>query len=412
MLFVVQRPCSPVGANRHLTTIRISQRAGMLQPTAVNSILDDVREYQQQGKHPISLMRGEPDLATPSHIVDAGVGALAGGRTTYPNNQGELELRNAVARKIQRQQGIEYSPEKEILITSGATFGIYAALQSVLDPGDEVLLPDPLYDAYRSVITLVGAISRTVPTAIVDGRFSIDPKAFAAACGMRTRALLLNTPWNPTGCVLRQDELSDLLKVAEERDLIVISDEIYEALVHDGHRHLSPATISEDARRRTIVVNSFSKTYAMTGWRLGYCSGPAEWIRAMYLVLQQSSRGPTTFVQDAGVAALDGPQECVDQMRRQYSARRRQVSDALSGLPGVDVLDPEGGFFAMLDIRQLGADSDDVRRYLLNNFGVVVAHGAAYGPSAEGTLRVSFASGGDNLRLGLEQLRAGLAAFA
>jgi aspartate/methionine/tyrosine aminotransferase len=157
------------------------------------------------------------------------------------------------------------------------------------------------------------------------------------------------------------------------------------------------------------VVNGFSKTYAMTGWRLGYCAGPTELIRAAYLVLQQSSRGPATFVQDAGVAALRGPQECVAEMQREYAARRAQVCDALAGLRGVTVMPPEGGFFAMLDIRGLGQPSDTVRRRLLEAAGVVVVHGAAYGPAGEGTLRVSFASGGENLKEGLRRLREGLA---
>src|SRR4029077_11418336 len=180
--------------------------------------------------------------------------------------------------------------------------------------------------------------------------------------------------------------------LAEERNLVVISDEIYENIVYDGHRHVSPATISAGARERTVIVNSFSKTYAMTGWRLGYCAGPAPLIAAMYLVLQQSSRGPATFVQDAGVAALNGPQECVAAMRAEHARRREQVSATLSGINGVRVLPPEGGFFTIVDVRGLGAPSDEIRRRLLHEQGVVVVHGSAYGPAGEGTLRISFAS--------------------
>ncbi len=385
-----------------------ARRVAALRPTAVNAITAEVRELKRQGHATVSLMRGEPDLATPAHIVAAAVESLHAGRTSYPNNRGEPKLCEAVAAKLARQTGVSYSPTDEILITTGATFGIHAALTAMLDPGDEVLVPQPIYDAYQSAIVLAGAISHAVPARIVDDRFTLDPDTLAAACGPRTRALLLNSPWNPTGTVFRRAEIEQLLEFARERDLVVISDEIYEEIVYDGRTHVSPVTLSDDAASRTIIVNSFSKTYAMTGWRLGYCAAPAEIAAAMFLVLQQSSRGPSTFVQDAGTAALSGPQDCVTGMREEYQQRRDQVVAALEDLPGVRVLVPEGGFFVMLDVHELGEDSNEIRRRLLHEHGVVVVHGAAYGKSAEGTLRVSFASGGANLQEGLERLRGGL----
>ena len=395
-----------------MSSPRISSRVSSLRPTVVNAILSEVQEYKQSGGQPISLMRGEPDLATPVHIVDAANRALASGRTAYPNNQGEPSLRQSVARKLQRHKTGEYAPDAEILITTGATLGVYSALAAVLDAGDEVLLPEPVYDAYLSVVLSLGAIARQVPAKINDGRFVLAPDDFASACGPRTRAMLLNTPWNPTGTVLRRDELTSLMSVAEQKNLVVISDEIYESIVYPPHEMTSPATLSDDARQRTVIVNSLSKTYAMTGWRLGYCAGPAELIRAMSLVLQQSSRGPATFVQDAGVEAIDGSQECVAEMRAEYFNRRQLVGDSLAGLPSVDIIVPEGGFFVMLDVRRMGISSEEIRRRLLTEFGVVVVHGSAYGPSAEGTLRVSFATGGDNLKNGLDRLRNGLAAIS
>lgn len=383
-------------------------RIAALRPTAVNAILAEVRQAQAQGRAVVSLMRGEPDLPTPAHIVESAVESLRGGRTRYPNNQGEPALRDAVAEKIERQSGVRYDPEGEILITTGATLGIHAALHAVLDPGDEILLPEPIYDAYQPAISLAGGVPRPVPSCLAGDRFEPDLEALARVCGPRTRALLLNTPWNPVGTVLRRAELAALMELAAARNLVVISDEIYESILYDVREHLSPAAISDDARRRTVMVNSFSKTYAMTGWRLGYCAGPPALIRAMYLVLQQASRGPATFVQDAGAAALRGPQDCVAAMQGEYAARRRQVCEALDGLPGARVLPPEGGFFAMLDIRELGRPSDEVRRRLLQEAGVVVVHGAAYGAAGEGTLRISFAAGGETLREGLVRLRGGL----
>ncbi len=386
----------------------LAKRLELLKPTAVNSILQEVRQLQAEGRSLISLMRGAPDLPTPKHIVTAAQQALAQGRTGYPDNRGEQRLRNAVAGAIRQNGGPEYSPGDEILVTSGATLGLYAALGAVLDAGDEVLVPEPVYDAYLSVILQLGGRPVPVPAVLADGRFHWDPQRVEAACTSRTRAMLVNSPWNPTGTVLTENEWAGFLELAARHDLYVISDEIYESICYEGHRHRTPAALSDDARSRTIIVNSLSKTYAMTGWRVGYCAAPAEVISAMYLVLQQSSRGPATFVQDAAAVALEGPQDCVAAMAAQYALRRKQVLDALADIPAVDVLVPEGGFFAMADARQLGRPSNDIRRELLVDHGVVVMHGGAYGESAAGTLRVSFASGGDNLAQGLERLAAGL----
>jgi aspartate/methionine/tyrosine aminotransferase len=189
---------------------------------------------------------------------------------------------------------------------------------------------------------------------------------------------------------------------------VVISDEIYENLVYDGRRHVSPAPVSENAKGRTILINSLSKSYAMTGWRVGYCAGPEDVIRAMLLVLQQSSRGPATFVQDAAACALSSDQECVRRMTAEYQARRDLMVEHLRGISNVEPLPCEGGLFVMVDIRKLGMPSDEVRKFLLREVGVVVLHGAAYGPGGEGTLRVSFAAGGEILERGLERLREGL----
>lgn len=387
---------------------RTSTRVNGLHPTAVNRILADVRETQQGGVQTVSLMRGEPDFPTPAFIVEAATEALAGGRTTYPNNQGELALRTAIAERLERRMGLRYDPDDQILVTTGATLGLSTALATLLNPGDEVVLPQPIYDAYLPVIDHLGGFTQSVEAKITRGRFTIEPEDLAAACTERTRVLLLNTPWNPTGSVLTRDELAVVMEVAAQRDLVVVSDEIYEEILYDDRVHVSPATLSNDAASRTIIVNSFSKTYAMTGWRLGYCAGPAALIRAMGLALQQSSRGPATFVQDAGAAALQGPQDCITTMLAEYTARRDLVRRRLGDIPGVDLLVPEGGFFAMVDLRQWGQSSDKIRKRLLKEFGVVVAHGAAYGAAAEGMLRVSFASGGENLETGLQRLHSGL----
>ncbi|MEP6715788.1 MAG: aminotransferase class I/II-fold pyridoxal phosphate-dependent enzyme [Terriglobia bacterium] len=370
----------------------------------MNAILAEVRAAQAAGIEISSLMRGEPDFPTPPHIVDACARALHAGRTGYPDNRGEKNFREAVALKLQRDNGLAFDPATEILATSGATFGIYAALTALLNEGDEVLLPDPVYDAYQSPITLAGGRIRKVPSAIVNGRFVLSVEALEAAWTPAVRVLILNTPWNPVGTVLTAAEIAGIEAFCQRRDVVLISDEIYEAITYGGHRHKSPPA--------AVLVNSLSKTYAMTGWRVGYCAGPAKIIQRMFMVLAQSSRGPATFIQDAAAEALGGSQDCVSDMVREYARRREYVILKLSGIPGVEVLAPEGGFFVMLDVRGLGASSNAIRRHLLERHGVVVIHGAAYGSCGEGTLRVSFASGGETLERGLVRLREGLESYA
>ncbi len=299
-------------------------------------------------------------------------------------------------------------------ITDGATLGLYAALGALVERDGTVLLPDPIYDAYAGPIELWGGRPTPVAAEVRDGRFTLTGDQLKASWVSGRDIVLLNTPWNPVGTVLTREELVDIMGFAngEYWDDPVLSDEIYESLVYDGRRHVSPASVSADARERTVVINSLSKTYAMTGWRVGYCAGPEAIIRAMFLILQQSSRGPATFVQDAAACALTSEQDCVLRMTAEYQARRDRVVERLRGIPGVEPLVPEGGLFVMVDVRGLGKPSEDVSRYLMRDAGVVVLHGSAYGPGGEGTLRVSFAAGGETLERGLDRLREGLLRLA
>jgi aspartate aminotransferase len=387
---------------------RIASRVVELRPTAVNAVLREVRQLQAQGRDLVSLLRGQPDTPTPAHIIEAARRALHEGRTGYPDNQGEPSLRRAIAEKLARDNGLGYDPDREILVTDGATLGIAIALGALIDPGDGVMLPDPIYDAYAAAIVLWGGQPLRVDSTIQGGRFRFGRAELESAYRPEARALLLNTPWNPVGTVLSRPELQEIVDFAETRDLWIISDEIYESLIYDGRRHLSPASLSDEARRRTLIINSLSKTYAMTGWRVGYCAGPTAVMGAMTLLLQQASRGPATFVQDAAACALRSDQECVRRMAAEYQARRDLVVDRLRGIPGVEPIVPEGGLFVMVDVRGLGPAAAEIQRFLLRETGVAVLHGSAYGPGGEGTLRVSFAAGGVVLEEGLRRLRKGL----
>jgi aspartate/methionine/tyrosine aminotransferase len=386
----------------------LASRVADLRPTAVNAVLLEARHLQAAGRSLVSLMRGQPDTPTPAFIIEAATRALRAGRTGYADNRGEPELRRAVAAKLARDNGLTYAPDGELLVTDGATCGVFTALAALIEPGDDVLLPEPVYDAYHGPVLSCGGRPVPVAAAVRGGRFIIDRQALESACSPQARLLLLNTPWNPVGTVLAAPELEELLHFVADHDLFLLSDEIYEAFVYDDRRHVSPAGLSPDARARTILVNSLSKTYAMTGWRVGYCAGPAEVIAAMALVLQQFSRGPATFVQDAAAAALRADQGFVAQMTAEYQARRDRLVQQLRGLGRVEPLVPEGGLFVTVDVRRLGLPSDRVRRFLLEEAGVVVIHGAAYGAAGEGTLRISFAAGGSVLDEGAAQLREGL----
>jgi aspartate/methionine/tyrosine aminotransferase len=388
-----------------------ANRVSVLKPTAVNRVLQEARQLEREGRILVSLMRGQPDSATPPPIVEAACEALRRGRTNYPDNQGEPALRRAVAQRLLRDHGLSYDPDREILITDGATGGLCAALGALVQPGDEVLLPDPIYDAYGGPIELWGGKPVGIPSFIAGGRFTFDQAGLEKAWSPRARLILINTPWNPTGTVLRCDELQTVIEFAVAKNLFIISDEIYETLVYHGKKHVSLAGISAEARARTLLVNSLSKTYAMTGWRVGYCAGPAWLIEAMLLVWQQSSRGPPTFVQDAAICALSLGPNHYREMAAEYQKRRDLIIRCLQGIPGVTPLVPEGGLFVMLNIRGLGKSSEEIRRYLLHQAGIVLIHGAAYGPGGEGTLRVSFAAGGASLERGLEKLRHGLLAL-
>ena len=391
---------------------KLAERVSRLQPTAVNRVLQQVRQLEAEGYSLVSLMRGQPDTPTPSHIVEAAMRALRDGRTGYPDNRGEPGLRRAVAEKLQRDQGLTYDPDREILITDGATLGVCAALGALVEPNQDVMRPDPIYDAYSAPIAMWGGRSILVPSEVRDGRFTVNRRSFENALVQDRSPILLNTPWNPVGTVLGREELEDILGFARDHDCPILSDEIYESLVYDGRRHVSPAAVSADGRSRTILINSLSKTYAMTGWRVGYCAGPESVIKAMLLILQQASRGPATFVQDAAACALSSDQESVHRMTRDYQARRDRVIERLEGISGVEPLVPEGGLFVMVDIRGLGKPSEAVSQFLMREAGVVVIHGSAYGPGGEGTLRVSFAAGGETLEQGLERLREGLLRLA
>jgi aspartate/methionine/tyrosine aminotransferase len=286
--------------------------------------------------------------------------------------------------------------------------GVYLALTATLNPGDEVLIFDPGFGPYLSMVGLVGGKPVLVPTREIDGRFRPDPAQVEAKIGPRTRVLLLNSPANPTGIVLAQAELAALGEVAERHDLLIVSDEVYDSIVFDSQQHQSVAALSPEFRKRTVVINSLSKTYAMTGWRVGYNVASADLLRAMREVMQLSGRCVPPFVQHGAVAALSGPQDCVAEMHAEYTRRRARLVDGLNAIPGLRCAAPEGTFYVFVDAREIDPDSWRLARSLLEGAGVVTTPGRHYGPTGEGYLRISFATSIEAIEAGLSRMATAL----
>ncbi len=382
----------------------LASRLSKIKPPAVAQMQKKAHQLEAQGIQLTYLMRGEPDFNTPVHICEAAYEALLAGHTQYSPPQGTLELRRAVAERMIRDFGLSFEPETEIIITTGATMGIYLAIHALIDPGDEVIVPDPIYDPYSTIIQMAGGVPVRVPSNYLSGHFSIPIDVVEAKLTKRTKAILINNPWNPTGSVMTRSELLELADLCETNNLIIISDEIYENIIFGSHSHINLASISPYARKRTILVNSFSKTYAMTGWRLGYNLAPPEMTKAMLQISQQLNRSASTFIQYAGTAAIQGSQEEVISMVDTYTSRRELITQMVSKIDRITFHPPEGTFFALFDIRPYGLDSQNMADFLLEQAKVVVVPGSVYGSEGEGFIRLSFAYSENTLRRGLENI--------
>lgn len=342
---------------------------------------------RRQGEDVILLSIGDPDFDTPPAIVDACVASLRDGNTHYTSIVGEPALRAAIARRHGAMTGVATDPE-QIVAFSGAQNALFAAALCLLDRDDEVISPEPMYVTYEAVIGASGATLVTVPLNRQTG-FHLDPDAIAAAVTGRTRAILLNTPHNPTGAVYTRDELEAVAELCRRHDLWLISDEVYASLTFE-HRHVSPAGLPGMAER-TVVVSSLSKSHAMTGWRIGWAVGPADLAPHLANLSLCMLYGAPGFIQEAAALALEEEPPELAEMREELRQRRDLVCDRLSGLPGVECLRPEGAMFVMLDIRGTGIGAHDFAAGLLNRHDVAVLPADAFGETARGHLRISLA---------------------
>ncbi|MFJ9041620.1 pyridoxal phosphate-dependent aminotransferase [Streptomyces sp. NPDC102406] len=387
---------------------RAATRFDGVQKSATYAVFDMVARLRAQGVEVLDLGGGEPDFDTPVHVVDEAVHALREGFTHYTPSRGLPELLDAISVKLAKDNGITVDPATDVLVTPSAKHALFAALVTVLDPGDELMVPTPSWVSYTAMARLIGAHPVQVGLDGADG-FRITRELLEAHVSPRTKALLVNSPNNPTGHCLTQEEARAISRFAAEHDILLIADEIYEKILYDGREHVSLGALPCCADR-TITVNGFSKGYAMTGWRLGYAAGPTDLMTQMLKVQQHTVGCTGSFVQRGGVAALTGPQEPVREMREQYTHRRELVVDGLNALPGVVCSAPDGAFYAFADIRGTGfADAASFAQWVLERANVALMPGSAFGPGGEGYVRLSFATSPRVLRAAFERIGRALA---
>ncbi len=373
-----------------------SRRALDIAPSGIRKFFDIVATM----KDVISLGIGEPDFDTPEPVVAAGVTTLQAGETHYTPNSGLIELREALNLHMAKLYNVAYDPKMEILVTVGVSEALYLALAATLDPGDEIIFAEPCFVAYDSIAKMVGATPVAVPTT-PDTEFQVTAEAIEAAITERTKALLLASPNNPTGAVIDRERLAAIAEVAAKHDLVVISDEIYDRLVY-GTTHTCFASLP-GMRERTIVLQGFSKDYAMTGWRVGYLAGPAELVAEMVKLHQYLIMSAPTSSQWAALKALEVGEPFVEAMRAEYDRRRRLIVGGLNDL-GLTCTEPKGAFYAFPCIKSTGMDDTEFAEKLLQEEQVAVIPGSAFGPSGAGFVRMAYATAYDKIEIALERI--------
>ena len=380
-----------------MRTDLIADKAASLQPSGIRKFFDIVAEMDDV----ISLGVGEPDFDTPWHIRDEGIYSLEKGRTFYTSNSGLKELRMEIAAYLQRTQGLEYHYLSQIFVTVGGSEAIDLAMRAMINPGDEVLIPQPSYVSYEPCVVMADG-KPVVIELKEENQFRLTPEELEAAITPKTKILVMTFPNNPTGAIMEREDLEKLVPIIEKHDLFVVSDEIYGELTYGGKKHVSIAALP-GMQERTILINGFSKAYAMTGWRLGYACGPKEVIRQMVKIHQYCIMCAPTTSQYAAVEALRNGDEDVRRMRESYDERRRFVLFTLKEM-GLPCFEPEGAFYVFPCIREFGMTSDEFATNLLKEEKVAIVPGTAFGNCGEGYLRISYAYSIESLKKALKRL--------
>ncbi len=391
--------------------MKVSKRAQSVPPSATLAVTSRAQQLKAQGVDVVGFGAGEPDFDTPDYIKQAAIEALKGGKTKYTPAAGIIELRKAIAAKLKKENGLDYTPE-QIVVNIGGKHSVYEAMQAVLDPGDEVILPTPYWVTYPEAIKLAGGVAKIVQTDKANS-YKITPKQLKDAITKKTSLLVLNSPNNPGGFTYTPEELKNIAKVVEGSNVVVMSDEIYEKLIYGSTKFVSFASFSEDAYKRTLTLNGFSKTFSMTGWRLGYTAGPLEVIKAMGRLQDHMTSNPVTFAQYAAIAALGEPAEqAIEKMRVEFERRAKYMAERLNAIKGVDCPEPTGAFYCFPDVsihygRKINGTkitgSLDFAQALLEQANVGVVPGLPFG--CDNNIRLSFACSLEQISKGLDRLQ-------
>jgi len=389
--------------------MKISERAQAVPPSATLAVSARAKQLKAQGVDVISFGAGEPDFDTPDYIKDAAIKAMKAGKTKYTAAAGVPELRAAIAEKLKRENSLNYTAE-QVIVNIGAKHSVYVAMQAVLDRGDEVILQTPYWVTYTETIKLAGAVPKIIQTDSSTG-YKITPEQLKQAITEKTTMLVVNSPNNPGGFTYTPDELAKLAKVLERTTVYVLSDEIYEKLIYGDTKFVSFASLSEDAYNRTLTINGFSKTFAMTGWRMGYTAGPLEVIKAMGHLQSHMTSNPVHFAQDAAIVALGDDGSIVEKMRLEFEKRGKCMAERLNAIDGVTCNEPTGAFYCFPDVSnhygrtisgvKIGG-SMDFAKALLEHANVALVPGLPFG--CDGNVRLSFACSLEQITKGLDRL--------
>lgn len=389
--------------------MELSRKGQGISSSVTLAITAKAKALKEQGIDVISFGAGEPDFNTPQNIQEAGIAAIKKGLTRYTPASGILELKHAICNKFRYDNNLEYKPS-QIVISNGAKHSLFNALMAICNPGDEVIVPVPYWVSYPELVKLVGGIPVYVETREEDN-FKYTRNSLINAISSKTKAIILNSPNNPTGTVYTKEELEMVAEIAIKYDLIVISDEIYEKLVYDGIKHNSIASLNEEIKRRTIVINGVSKAYAMTGWRIGYAAAEEEIIRIMSNIQSHATSNPNSIAQYASVEALNGPQEDIELMRKEFEKRRNYMVEKINSISGISCRKPDGAFYVMVNISKLIGkrirgfeikNSLDFCAALLEDKKVAAIPGAGFG--TDNYIRLSYATSLENIIEGLNRI--------
>ncbi|WP_165445157.1 pyridoxal phosphate-dependent aminotransferase [Bacilliculturomica massiliensis] len=378
----------------------ISQRIPYSQ---IRVMSDAAQKMESEGRKVIHLEIGRPDFTTPDNIVNAAIDALKAGKVHYSANAGIPELRKAIARKYQERYQLSYDYAKEVIVTNGVAEGIYLAMGALLDPGDQVLIPDPAWINYEIVplLNLAEPVSYSLKK---ENNFLPDAAELEKLITPRTKMIFIVNPSNPTGMVIPAEILKELGELAVKHDLVIVSDEIYEDIVYAPASFTCMATL-EALKERTIVLNGFSKSYSMTGWRMGYALGPAEYINAMLRLHQYTLTSTNTFAQWGALEAVSGTQQPVADMLKEFEARKEYIYNELNGIEGLSCVKPQGAFYLFVSVRELGLTGFEAAHRLLQDYGVVTVPGESFGANGAGYIRLSYASSMENLKAAAALIR-------